>query len=89
MTQTQPASATATTKLRAAFREALGLPPDTDFESLKYRGVPEWDSVAHMQLVNELETAFDIMLPTEDVIALSSFVEARRILGKHGVEFAA
>ena len=50
-------------KLQAAFVEALGLDPDaTDWANLAYRGIPEWDSVAHMQLVGEIEDTFDIML---------------------------
>jgi acyl carrier protein len=74
-------------KLQDAFVGALGLRPGTDFESLTYRGIPEWDSVAHMQLVAKIELAFDVMLPTEDVIAMSSFPKAREILARHGVAF--
>lgn len=73
-------------KLKEAFVEGLGIDPDTtDWASLKYRGVPEWDSVAHMQLVAEIEDAFDVMLETDDVIALSSFDVAREILARYGV----
>jgi acyl carrier protein len=74
-------------KLKAAFVEALGIPPTSDFESLAYRSIEAWDSVAHMQLVAALEAAFDIMLETEDVIALSSFPKAREILAKYEVVF--
>ena len=76
-------------ELEGAFASALGIGNDTDFASLSYRGIPEWDSVAHMQLVSEIETAFDVMLPTEDVLDLSSFSKARDILQKHGVAWAA
>lgn len=73
-------------KLKAAFVEGLGIDAqDTDWSSLKYRGVPQWDSVAHMALVAEIEDAFDIMLETDDVIALSSFGAAKEILVKYGV----
>lgn len=73
-------------KLKSAFVEALGIvPEDTDWQSLRYRGIPEWDSVAHMQLVAEIEDTFDIMLETDDVIGLSSFEVAKQILAKYGV----
>lgn len=73
-------------QLRAAFVEGLGVDPiTTDWTSLKYRGVPEWDSVAHMQLVAVIEDSFDIMLETEDVIGLSSFSAAKEILARYGV----
>jgi acyl carrier protein len=74
-------------KLKTVFSEALGISPDTNFDDLKYRGIEEWDSVAHMALVGEIEAAFDIMLETQDVLDMSSFTKAQEILGKYGVEF--
>lgn len=74
------------TRLKSAFIEALGIDPEeTDWASLKYRGIREWDSVAHMQLVAEIEDSFDIMLETDDVIGLSSFEVAKEILARYGV----
>lgn len=74
-------------QLRAALVEALGIDEaDTDWEALTYRGVPEWDSVAHMQLVGEIEDTFDIMLDTDDVIGMSSYPLAKQILARYGVE---
>ena len=72
-------------KMQAAFHEALALPPEVDVGELTYRGIPQWDSVAHMQLVAALETTFDLMLDTADVLAMSSFTKAREILEKHGI----
>ncbi|MEJ3652807.1 acyl carrier protein [Actinomycetes bacterium KLBMP 9759] len=74
--------------LRKAFVDALDIAADTDWESLSYRGIEEWDSVAHMRLVAELEDVFDIMIETEDVIDMNSYVAARKLLGKYGVDFA-
>lgn len=74
-------------KLQKAFAEGLGIATDSDFENLKYRGIEEWDSVAHMQLVSEIETTFDIMLETQDVIDMSSYPVAREIVAKYGVSF--
>ena len=75
------------TKLKTAFVDALGIDAEeTDWANLKYRSIPEWDSVAHMQLVAEIEDAFDIMLETDDVIGMSSFEVAKEILAKYGVD---
>jgi acyl carrier protein len=74
-------------KLRNVFVSALGIAPDYPLDDLRYRGIEEWDSVAHMTLVSSLEEAFDIMLETNDVIDMSSYVKAREILGKYGVAF--
>lgn len=76
-------------KLKRCFAETFGIAEDTDFESLKYRGIEQWDSLAHMQLVVAIESAFDIMLETDDVIDMSSFNKAKGILVKYGVEFNA
>jgi acyl carrier protein len=75
-------------KLRAAFVEGLGLEGQAiDWSTLEYRGIPEWDSVAHMQMVAEIEDAFDIMLEIEDVVAMSSYPMTREILSKYDVTF--
>ena len=64
-------------RLRRTFAVGLNIPEDSDFESLAYRGIEEWDSVAHMMLVSEIESEFGVMLDTEDVLAMSSFPIAR------------
>jgi acyl carrier protein len=73
-------------KLRQVFIDALALSPEVDVESRSYRGIDEWDSVAHMMLVGEIESAFDVMLDTQDVIGMSSYSLAREILKRHGVQ---
>jgi acyl carrier protein len=75
-------------KLKSAFIEALHVSPDDDFESMAYGQTPGWDSVAHMTLIAEIETAFDIMLATDDVIGMSSFHKAKEIVARSGVTFA-
>lgn len=72
-------------QIQDLFTAALGLPPETDFATLAYRGVPQWDSVAHMSLVARIEAALGIMLETDDVLDMSSFEECLRILARHGV----
>jgi acyl carrier protein len=75
-------------KLQSAFVSAIGVPSTANFDQLAYGETAGWDSVAHMTLVNEIESGFDIMLDTNDVIAMSSFVKAKEILGRYGVVFA-
>jgi acyl carrier protein len=77
-----------TKKLKNVFVESLALSGDTDFSTLAYRSIDEWDSVAHMQLVGEIEDAFDVMLETQDVLDMSSFNKATEILGRYGVDFS-
>jgi acyl carrier protein len=74
-------------KLQTAFRDVLGLGPETVFEKLAYRHTDGWDSIAHMQLVIALEMQFGIMLETEDLIGMSSYPKAKEIVTKYGVTF--
>lgn len=74
-------------QLREAFRTALDLPADAPVDDLQYQDNEKWDSLAHMSLVATIEDEFSIMIDTDDVINMSSFAEAVRILGKYGVDF--
>lgn len=73
-------------RLREAFRTSLDLPPDADVDELHYADNEKWDSLAHMSLVAAIEDEFSVMIDTDDVIDMSSFHEATRILGKYGVD---
>ena len=74
-------------RLRKCFTEALGLPAVDLTDDLTYATRPQWDSIAHMSLVAALETEFDVMLETEDILGMNSYGEARSILSRYGVTF--
>jgi acyl carrier protein len=71
-------------KIRNLFRESFDLDAGCAVDELAYRGIPAWDSVGHMRLIAALETEFDVMLDTDDVLDLSSFAKAVEILRKYG-----
>jgi acyl carrier protein len=72
-------------KLQDAFRAGLALPRDFDASSAEMNGLPQWDSVAHLQLVVALEDAFEVQLSPADVVDLNSYQAAQQILRRHGV----
>lgn len=72
-------------KLRMVFSEALGVPPSEINDEVAYDKSKGWDSVAHLALVAALESAFGIMLDTEDVVDMSSYGKSKEILGRYGV----
>lgn len=76
-------------QLIEAFSQALGVPKQTITDELAYRSVPQWDSVAHMALIAELESRFNVMLDTDEILDLSTVAIARKILSKHGIDFYA
>lgn len=75
-------------RLKSVFASVLGAGAGSDFESMAYGQTTGWDSVAHMALISEIETAFDIMLSTDDVIGMSSFGKAKELVARNGVSFA-
>lgn len=74
-------------KLRGIFAEALGIDSNQVTEDLAYNTIPEWDSIAHMALIAEIDDQFDTMLDTDDVLDMSTFAKAKEILVKYDVEF--
>ena len=72
-------------QLRKCFREALALPSDTNIDSISYQANPLWDSVGHMRLVAAIETTFNIMFTTDQILDMSSFKKAGELVGQHGV----
>jgi len=71
--------------LRQAFARSLNVPLETITDNLAYNTIREWDSVAHMVLVVEIESTFNIMFDTDDIIDMSSFAKAVEIVAKYGV----
>jgi len=74
-------------KYTQAFVESFEIAAD-QAPTLKYQGIPAWDSVGHMGLMAKMEEAFDIMMEPDDIIDFSSFEKGKEILaGKYGVSF--
>ncbi len=71
--------------LHEVFAQGLNLPLESIHDKLTYRRVAQWDSISHMALIAALETRYQIMLETADVLDLSSVAKAREILRKYGV----
>lgn len=70
----------------SVFRTSLSLPEDYRPEDLDYSKTVGWDSVAHMNLIMEIEEAFDIMIDVEEIGDMSNFKAAQKILDTHGIE---
>lgn len=70
-----------------AFTETFEI-KENQLAGLEYQDIKAWDSVGHMSLIQALEETFDIMMDTDDIIALSSYEKGKEILTmNYGVEF--
>lgn len=72
-------------KYENAFISSFGVEKDS-LNGLTYQSIVDWDSVGHMNLIAELEEAFDIMFETDDIIAFNSFEKGKELLKNYGVE---
>lgn len=59
---------------------------EEELKGLRYRSIPEWDSMGHMNLVGELEELFEIVMETPDMLAFTTYEKGKEILKKYGVE---
>ncbi len=73
-------------KLQSAFSRALAIPGRSVTEDLTYQSIPEWDSLGHLTLIEEIECTFDINIDTNDVLTLASYADAKKMLAKYNID---
>lgn len=71
--------------LIAVFADVLSWEQAPGLDTLRYNEFPGWDSVGHMTLVAAIEEKFDIMMDNDEILGMSDFNEAIKILAKHNV----
>ena len=75
-------------RLVNVFVAALEIPEHEVNDELKYDQHKRWDSMAHMILIAQLEGEFDVMFDIDDIIDMSSFVQAKLILKKYNADLS-
>lgn len=61
---------------------------DEELSTLAYKETAEWNSMAQIALVAELEDKFDLDFDTDDIFQLKSYAIGKDMLAtKFGVEF--
>ena len=71
-------------KYNQAFINALDV-KEEQLNGLKYQDVPAWDSVGHMGLIDEIETAFGIQFATDDIVDFNSYEKGIELLKKYNI----
>ena len=72
-------------KYNRVFMDVLGVDEDLLNETFTFKMVPQWDSVAHLSLISELEDTFDVMFDPEDILHYGSYENGKIILGRYGI----
>lgn len=73
-------------KLNELFCSVFGVDAAKLTADFKRENVENWDSVRQLSLTNGIEDAFDIMLDPEDIIACTSYDNAKAVLAKYEID---
>lgn len=73
-------------KVEGVLAEVLQLPPSQITDDLTMKDVEAWDSLKHMELIVALETALEVQLTFEEIVAMQSVREIKRVLAERSVE---
>lgn len=74
-------------KYNEAFLSALDITAADLGAGCTVSDMAQWDSIAHITLVGNLEDTFDIMLDADDIIQFNSYESGKEILAKYDVVF--
>ncbi len=72
-------------KYNKIFVDVLEVKESALNDSFTFKSVPQWDSVAHLSLISELEDTFDVMFESEDILHYGSYENGKIILEKYGI----
>jgi len=74
-------------KIKSLLAEVLQLPAATITDDLEMKSTDVWDSLKHMEMVVSLEQSFGIELTFDEIVAMRSVGEIKRVLrGRGAVE---
>jgi acyl carrier protein len=75
-------------KVQEAFKQSFGVDPKTVTEATSTADIPAWDSVGHLSLIGNLESAFEISLEVDELMEMENVRQIIRIVerktAKHG-----
>ena len=74
-------------KYNDIFCRVLNVSENVLNEEFTFKEVPQWDSVAHLSLISELEDEFDVLFESEDILHYGSYLRGIEILKRYGIVF--
>ncbi len=73
-------------KYNKVFMECFSLEEQQLENDIEYNSIASWDSIGHMEMIAELEDAFDISMETDDIINFSSYKKGFELMANYGIE---
>ena len=74
------------TRLNEIIVSTLHIPLDRVTDALAMSEVETWDSLQHMNLIASIEQAFEVELTFEEIVAMQSVGEIKRVLAGKGAK---
>ena len=74
-------------KYNEIFTNLFEVPEEALNADFNFGVVAGWDSLAHMELIAQLEDEFEIMFETDDITHFGGYENGKKILSKYGIEF--
>lgn len=73
------------TSLEALLATVLQVPESRITDDLAMKDVEAWDSLKHMELIVSVENTFGIELSFDEIVAMQTVSEIKRVLRQKGV----
>ncbi len=67
-------------KIIAVFAKTFQIPEGKVTEDIAYNTYKKWDSLGHLELVSNLESAFDISFSMDDVLIMGTVAKCEQIV---------
>ncbi len=69
-------------KFKAIIAKVLLIDESNINDEMSRKTVKEWDSMAHLMLVSELESVFEVTMDDNDIMQIQTIADIKKILQK-------
>jgi acyl carrier protein len=72
-------------KLKTILAKVLLIDEAKISDELSRKTVKEWDSMAHLMLVSEIESVFEVTMDDDDIMEIQTVADIKKTLQKLGI----
>jgi acyl carrier protein len=72
-------------KLKEILAKVLLIDESKISDDMSRKTVKEWDSMAHLMLVSEIESAFEVTMDDDDIMEIQTVADIKKTLQKLGI----
>lgn len=72
-------------KLKTILAKILLIDESKISDKMSRNKVKEWDSMAHLMLISELESTFEVTLDDDDIMEIQTVADIKNALKKFGI----